>query len=438
MLVDGPASVALRCLSLISTASKMATRLLWPYEACRRMLCLGASAVILTACGNDKPAQLPAAPASAPAPAPAFVPAFAPAAVAAPEPRLLGVSVVENGDLTEGLPVRYESFDAPQLLDLREREHLDEVVASAQDEFEQVLLLKNWVAAQWPHSIPDPYPPWNALVVLDWIRSGKTGGFCAQYSQVLLQSLASLGLTARYVEIGSVSNPYAHYVIEVWSNQFDKWMVMDGDYNIHFERNGVPLSALEVHDALLHSQLSDIVVVRGSFRDGHPDPGSWPDGTMELYYYLRMHLKANHLSAPDEPPFDRYNDMVEWQDELTVPWELSTVESPFPKEVLANLRSSDGASFESKLNQVRITLESVTEGEALLDFENNAIQFQRYQIREPSGDSSRWSDYDGTTFQWKLSPSSPLLEVRALNGRGVPGPTSVVLARFSTYIPPPI
>ncbi|MCC7043181.1 MAG: hypothetical protein IT183_04925 [Acidobacteria bacterium] len=255
--------------------------------------------------------------------------------------------------LPPSLGFRFERFDHPRLAELLARERLRDRIHPGATPFEQILSLKDWVAGQWPPGYPSPYPPWDALIVLDWIRAGTTGGFCAQYSQLLLQSLAALGFTARYVEIGSVDNPYAHYVVEVWSPDFNKWVLMDADYNLHFERAGVPLSALEVHDALLESKATDLDVVRGTVREGHSRAEAWPLRTAELYHYVRYHLKANHLSEPDELPFDRYDDMVEWLDDRVVPWSASTVESPYPKERLTRRTTRDRRLAEPPLSQIQ-------------------------------------------------------------------------------------
>lgn len=335
---------------------------------------------------------------------------------------------VRNADLERILPVRFQPIDAPRLDELRARERLDDVVASADDEFSRILLLKDWANAQFPPGLPDPYPPWDAIVVLDWIRAGITEGFCGQYAQVLLQALASFGITARYVEIGTVDNPYAHFVIEVWSDEHGKWVAMDADYNLHFESaRGVPLSALEVHEALVQQRADEVVVVEGPVLPGHDMPDRWPSRTIELYYYYRVHLKADHISAPDEPPFDRFNDMVEWRDALTVPWAASLVPSPYPKERLTNLESNDREAFTNGPNRVRLNIDAVHEGEVLLRFENNMLQFERYRLRESGGE---WKDYMASSYVWRPTPKSRELEVRAVNVRGVYGPPSTVRAFF--------
>lgn len=347
-------------------------------------------------------------------------------------PPIKHVQILHNGSIFDGLPIRFESFDAPALAELRDQENLDAVVAGATDEFDKMLLLKEWVSAQWPAGNPNPYPPWNALKILSMIRSGETGGFCAQYAQVLMQSLASFGMSARYIEIGSTSNPYAHYVLEAWSNQYNKWVMLDADYNLYFERAGIPLSALDIHDALVHSQLADVVAVRGTFREGHSKMESWPLHTAELYYYVRYHLKGNHLSVPDENSFNRTVDAAEWNDSETVPWDQSVVESIYPKGRLTNLVTTDRSLAESALNQVVVSVQTRTDHEVILNLTNNEQSFAKYQIRvtNKSRTAGEWRDHNASVLTWRPFIFASVLEVRAVNSRDVPGPNTIVATTF--------
>lgn len=327
-----------------------------------------------------------------------------------------------------GLPIRYEHFDDPRIQLLAAREGLNAVVAGAADEFEAVLRLKEWVAAQFPHTIPDPYPPWDALIVLDAIRGGLTGGFCAQYSQVLLQSLAALGFPARYVEVGTTANPYNHYPLEYWSNQFNKWVLLDADFNLHFEENGLPLSALEVHDALVSGVAASVDVVEGAFRAGHPSPDALALGTRELYYYLRYHLKADHVWAPAEAAFDRWNDTVEWTDTRTVPWESSTVSSQFPKEKLAARTTSDRRLADAPLNQVWVTPRVTTGSTVALDLAHDMPQIAgaEFRVFDDAGQPGPWLPHGSPTLLWQVGVSDRAIEVRGVNLRGVKGPATRV------------
>lgn len=340
------------------------------------------------------------------------------------------VHVRSNGVIPAGtaLPVRFQQLNEPVLARLASREHLRDLIAGVPRQFDQMVRVQDWVNAQWADGTPDPYPPWDALTVLDWIRSGRTGGFCGQYAQVFLQSLAALGFTARYVEIGSRQNPYAHYVTEVWSNDFDKWVMMDADYNLHFERNSVPLSALEIHDALIAQKLADVVPVFAKPRPGHATPTMWPMDTEEFYYYLRYHLNADQLSRPADPPFDRYWDMVEFADARTTGWEFSQVDSPFPKTRLTYRSVSDPQLVSAKLNQVLITVRSAWDDKVTLDLRDNVLQRESYEYRMTSKDApaASWQSTSVPVLTVRLPARGGLLEVRGVNIRGVAGPASAL------------
>lgn len=326
-----------------------------------------------------------------------------------------------------GLPVRFDRFDAPRLQLLAAREGLANVVAGAATEFEGVLRLKDWVAAQFAHTAPDPYyPPWDALIILDAIRGGITGGFCAQFSQVMLQSLAALGLPARYVEIGRTDNPYTHFPLEYWSNQFNKWVLIDVDFNLHFERNGVPLSALDVHDAYVSGNAGSVTVVEGSVRAGHPSYTGWPARTLELYYYLRVHLKADHVTTPNENPFDRWGDMVELLDSRTTPWESSPVPSEWPKERLTARSTDDRGLVYAPLNQIWVT-PRVTGGTAVvLDLAHDMPQIAavEYRVIDTGGAAGPWLRHYSPTLTWLVGPDDRAIEVRGVNLRGIIGPAT--------------
>lgn len=333
---------------------------------------------------------------------------------------------IDDGEIVEGLAHRFDPMTQPILEELRTREGLGAVVASGATEFDRMLLLKDWVAAQWPKGNPDPYPPWNALTILDWIRSGMTGGFCAQYAQVYLQGLASLGYTARYIGIGLVDNPYAHYLTEVWSNQYEKWIVLDPDFNVHYVRDGVPLSALEVHEAFVAGAADEVTLVLGSHRDGHPDPYAYPARGLEFYYYLLFHVKADHLTDASNP-FD-FRDLVVWSDPSTVPWELSDAPSPFAKVPLAPWAVTSAVTAYPKLNQVEI--EPVLRGAGRLELRltHNVVDFDHYAIDVEGGGSVQ---HEGDLLEWSLGVGENRLTVRGVNLRGVAGPPATVRTVFA-------
>ena len=133
-------------------------------------------------------------------------------------------------------------YENPAVLqDLREREGLDQIVAGASGDQEAFRRLMRWVRDQWEPGRPNPYPPPDARIILRDIRNGLTGGFCAQYSFVLLQAISSFGAPARCVTIDG------HEVIEAWLRDEDRWVVFDPFNDLQIQdAQGRTLSALEI------------------------------------------------------------------------------------------------------------------------------------------------------------------------------------------------
>ena len=147
-------------------------------------------------------------------------------------------------------PFHYEHWKEERLFQLRNQENFPEILG--RNQFEYFLKLCDWTHRQWQRSVPDPYPLSNAIDILADIRSRKTGGFCGQYAYVLADVLKSLGFFAvRYVELWNNSGE-SHFVVEAWSDQHQKWAILDPDNNLFYEieENGRPAAALEVRDSL--------------------------------------------------------------------------------------------------------------------------------------------------------------------------------------------
>jgi hypothetical protein len=146
-----------------------------------------------------------------------------------------------------------EHWKEAKLQQLRQSENFKDIRFS--DQLDLFLKLCDWTHRQWPTSVPDPYPLSNAVDILADIRSGKTGGFCGQYAYVLADVLKSMGyFSVRYVELWSARGE-SHFVVEAWSDQFGKWMVLDPGENVYyaFQGSDLPASALEVRETLRRS-----------------------------------------------------------------------------------------------------------------------------------------------------------------------------------------
>ncbi len=89
-----------------------------------------------------------------------------------------GVRIIEerNGSIMpRSLAFHFQDVFNPRLAQLRIEENLNTVVSRGKGELDKMRLLRDWVSGQWESSMPDPYPPWDAVTILKQIRSGKTG-----------------------------------------------------------------------------------------------------------------------------------------------------------------------------------------------------------------------------------------------------------------------
>lgn len=164
----------------------------------------------------------------------------------------------------------FEDLTSPKFQALREKYRIDTVFHGEQDEFRRMLLLRNWIRsvihiADFEASYPgEGYPE----KILDAALKGQ-GYHCGHYMIVQNAVMNSFGYVTRCLGAGPgvEGGPDGHHGInEVWSNKFHKWFLSDAKYNHHFEKNGIPLSALEIRNEYLKNKVADLVLVKGPDR----------------------------------------------------------------------------------------------------------------------------------------------------------------------------
>lgn len=349
------------------------------------------------------------------------------AALFAAQVELVVVTGVENGELpTASYSLREDDFAHPRLAMLRARERLDEVVGGSATQFVAVMRLMRWARSQWEPGADFHYPPWDAVEILDLARRHGNRGFCAQYAVVLLQACQSMGIHARYVDLPG------HFVVAVWSDDHDRWVVFDPLNDLHFERDGVPMRGRELYRAYWTRDVRGIEKVAS-------DGGRAPIAPEDLAYYrlYSISMDANQLSSPVQV---RVNDTWrtlahadDWttypkvgRDELVVAsnflaWRTGDTTESFPERP----ETRDQDEFRYALNQTIALLanERMTDRiikVALVD--GNSPTFARFLIRSsPEGD---WVPAPARTIKWRLDPGGNDLYARIETKFGWRGPES--------------
>ena len=152
------------------------------------------------------------------------------------------------------------------LEELRRRYRLEEVVAAGEDEWNRQLLLKDWVAGKITNGNPTVEAR-DALEILENAAAGKKF-YCTYFAITYMQCAQALGWQARKLGVDRLHGPDSlgsshHGVAEVWSNRFAKWVVIDAQSNLHFEKDSFPLSAWEIRAEWLKNQGRDVDHVVG-------------------------------------------------------------------------------------------------------------------------------------------------------------------------------
>jgi hypothetical protein len=130
--------------------------------------------------------------------------------------------------------------------------------------------------------------------------------------------------------------------------------------------------------------------------------------------------------------------MVEWHDEATLPWEMGSGPSQFPRERPTRQSVRDRAVVNWRPNQVWITPRDAGLAGVTLVLTNNVLQFSHYEYRviDVNGAAGPWRSHASPELSWQPSGPEVRLEVRGVNVRGSAGPASAVAVGSQTNTSP--
>jgi hypothetical protein len=142
----------------------------------------------------------------------------------------------------EGPGFRYEDLAHPELARIRSDPRLRDLYATTPVDVEEAVAMADFLRDQFPRGRPRTSPDErNVLELLDGAAAGEQF-LCDHIARMLAQLVQAGGTQARRVRA------FRHVVTEIWSRRWQKWVVVDPHFNIHFtDRGGVPLSALDLH-----------------------------------------------------------------------------------------------------------------------------------------------------------------------------------------------
>ncbi len=327
----------------------------------------------------------------------------------------------------------WEKHDRPEFTELRERENLDEVIAGSRTQFDAQVKLLDYVSKRWRHSTPFPeFPGWDALSILNRVESAGAGGYCLTFNNLLGGMCMAYGWQARMV------NCVGHEIIEVWNDDFGKWVFLDADFANHYNwdpETGEPMSMLELHRKYLDyyypgktlDWMTDMFkwfdpledkpqpVKRGSLTDHDYGKltGFVNSAFMRLiprnnYYEKPYPMPVSHGSGTNWP-WDGY---VNWYDERTPPVRKNSWHTDRPQDMWPDL------------NKVKVDAVSGFGNDRLfLRFETYTPNFSHFEV---DVDDTGWKKVSDR-WTWLLQSGKNTIRVRAVNKLGAKGKPSTAV-----------
>lgn len=165
-----------------------------------------------------------------------------------------------------------ENLSDPKFEALKVKYQPDTTIGGEKDELKRIVLLRHWIHEKMKI---DDYGPYSGDGSVEGTLNAalKGHGFhCGFFSSVQNAVLNAYGYVTRCLLVDTgVPVDYMvggghHAVNEVWLNSYHKWFLSDAKYDYHFEKNGIPLSALEIRDEYFKNKAADITLVKGPER----------------------------------------------------------------------------------------------------------------------------------------------------------------------------
>ena len=322
-------------------------------------------------------------------------------------------------------------YDDPRLGALREKYALEKLIEGSPDEWTAQLRLKEWIYERIPGGNPVSSPS-SAQEILELAAKGERF-YCTQYAITYAECAQALGWQARKIGVdrrhGSEGMGSTHHgAAEVWSNQFRKWVVMDSQSNLHFEKKGVPLSAWEIRAEWLKNSGADVSHVVGippkAFTK-NPAIVWWnrPDEDETATYfwiYITDHTGPGTGVRHILPLDDAHTGAVWYQNDSGG----SRVHIGYTKNLFMPTRRLEDAYWTVGIVEAEIVAASGGVIRMSLDsYDPNRTGY------EASFDGKNWTRVaDEKSLAWSLTSGWNTLRLRSAGPRGITGPeTAVVL-----------
>jgi hypothetical protein len=335
------------------------------------------------------------------------------------------------------LPFLTPDYDDPALAALRNKYPLNQVVSQGRDEWHSQLLLKEWVHKMIPGGTPKVSYN-NALDILEHAARGEPF-WCTHYTITYAECAAALGWQSRKIGVDRKHGPEGmgsehHGVAEVWSNQFRKWVVIDAQSNLHFEKAGLPLSAWEIRAEWLKDgakSVEHVVGVPPRAVKKNPAILFWNHAEDETSIYFWLYVEDRVLASKSghtEParlifPQDKANASLIWYQNSDPGTKGSEIHQGYLRNRFVTTERIEDVYWTVGVTEA--TLTGVANQSIHLSLDSYCPNRTGYEV---SHDGVRWEPVKNEQFvPWLLKPKWNTLRLRTVSRGGVTGPETSLL-----------
>lgn len=334
-----------------------------------------------------------------------------------------------------GAPSLFQGVEdpaSPLVTRLRTEHRLDDVVRGETNEFRKLLKLRHWVHSRW-HIDNEQSFNGDVFAILEKAKAGA-GFNCSHAMKVQHAVMTAMGFVVRDlgVQCNTQEYPdgYHHGVNEVWSNDYAKWVLMDAEYDFHFERDGQVLSALELHEAARRDGGTGVVKVQGPDRAAVPMKGrGFPFTSVIGYWWVSYHVRQNTFTQPS----GNESRLVVFDNEAfrQTTWYRKRGDNVLRKhwayDAKAFIPTRERRLIEWTPGVSALSVRRVSADELEVEIRSATPNLAAYEVRL-NGRPVR--DVEDGRVRWKLAEGENALVVRSRNALGVLGPAVTATVSF--------
>jgi hypothetical protein len=337
--------------------------------------------------------------------------------LAAHEPGFRLLDAGGAGSLPVAVPFVYESAGAPYLRDLVDTYALRDVIAGAPDEYETMLRLGGWVGRLFDHGADALGRRQEYIPPSEVIRAGADGKrfWCEVAARLTVHAATALGWQARLVTASRTGYLWEHAVAELWSNQHRKWFVLDTDFNVVYEVDGVPQSAFELCKNGVALQQRGRLRIRAV---APPKPSLPTVDLLPFYAYVHVDLRNDWNSRHLRPGSPAGGDLSTW-------W---TSRQGFGPVLTAKTRVDRQDTFDWPVNAVSMyALDAAGERGDTRTLRVGLVGYSPvFRAFQTAFDSGPWVESPTGEIRVPLSAGPHVLKARVVTASGSTGPEYAV------------